>query len=63
MADKPLAHMCMDYPENDIILEYANNLYEYKNVHNEILFLKGERNSSGQVSLKHFFNGLVQEIN
>ena len=25
-----LAHMCMDYPENDIILEYANNLYEYK---------------------------------
>ena len=58
-----LAHMCMDYPENDIILEYANNLYEYKNVHNEISFLKGERTNGGQVSLKHFFNGLIQEIN
>lgn len=55
--------MCMDYPENDIILEYANNLYEYKNVHNEISFLKGERTNGGQVSLKHFFNGLIQEIN
>lgn len=58
-----LAHMCMDYPENDIILEYANNLYEYKNVHNEMAYLRGERKSSGQVSLKHFFNGLIHEIN
>ncbi|MCH3922246.1 DNA-binding domain-containing protein [Limosilactobacillus sp.] len=56
-----LAHMCIDYPENDIILEYANNLYEYKNVHNEIAYLQGQRTSGGQVSIKHFFNGLVQE--
>lgn len=56
-----LAHMCIDYPENDIILEYANNLYEYKNVHNEIAYLQGQRQSGGQVSIKHFFNGLAQE--
>lgn len=58
-----LAHMCIDYPENDIILEYANNLYEYKNVHNEIAYLQGQRTSGGQVSVKHFFNGLVEESN
>ena len=57
-----LAHMCMDYPENDIILEYANNLYEYKNAHTEMSFIKGDKKSGGQVSLKHFFNGLIQEI-
>lgn len=58
-----LAHMCIDYPENDIILEYANNLYEYKNIHNEIAYLQGQRQNGGQVSIKHFFNGLVQESN
>lgn len=58
-----LAHMCIDYPENDIILEYANNLYEYKNVHNEIAYLQGQRQTGGQVSIKHFFNGLAQESN
>lgn len=56
-----LAHMCIDYPENDIILEYANNLYEYKNIHNEIAYLQGQRQSGGQISIKHFFNGLAQE--
>lgn len=56
-----LAHMCIDYPENDIILEYANNLFEYKNVHNEIEVINGKSKRSGQVSVKHFFNGLVQE--
>lgn len=56
-----LAHMCIDYPENDIILEYANNLFEYKNVHNEIEVINGKSKRGGQVSVKHFFNGLVQE--
>lgn len=56
-----LAHMCIDYPENDIILEYANNLFEYKNVHNEINKISGEEKGGGQVSVKHFFNGLAQE--
>ena len=56
-----LAHMCIDYPENDIILEYANNLFEYKNVHNEIEVINGKSKRGGQVSVKHFFNVLVQE--
>lgn len=56
-----LAHMCIDYPENDIILEYANNLFEYKNVHNEMKIINGTASRGGQVSVKHFFNGLVQE--
>ncbi|MEY8442493.1 DNA-binding domain-containing protein [Lactobacillaceae bacterium 24-114] len=56
-----LAHMCIDYPENDIILEYANNLFEYKNVHNEMLLINSKLPHGGQVSVKHFFNGLIQE--
>lgn len=56
-----LAHMCIDYPENDIILEYANNLFEYKNVHNEMQMIDGKLSHGGQVSVKHFFNGLIQE--
>ena len=54
-----LAHMCIDYPENDIILEYANNLFEYKNVHNEMKIINDTASRGGQVSVKHFFNGLV----
>lgn len=58
-----LAHMCIDYPENDIILEYGNNLFEYKNIHNEMNYINGELKRGGQVSVKHFFNGLIQESN
>lgn len=58
-----LAHMCLDYPENDIILEYGNNLFEYKNIHNEMKFINGDLTRGGQVSVKHFFNGLIQESN
>lgn len=56
-----LANMFLDYPENEILMEYANNLYGYKNVHNEILKLKGQRTSGGQISLQHFFDGIIQE--
>lgn len=56
-----LATMCTDYPENEILLEYANNLFEYQNVHVEIQRLHNEKVRRGQVSIQHFFDGLLQE--
>lgn len=56
-----LALMCIDYPENDILLEYANVLFEYKNVHNEILQLQNEQTNKSKISIQHFFDGLLHE--
>ncbi|KRL63035.1 DNA-binding domain-containing protein [Lactobacillus psittaci] len=56
-----LATMCIDYPENDILLDYANNLFEYKNIHNEIEALESEKCAKVEISLQHFFNGLLEE--
>lgn len=56
-----LATMCIDYPDNDMLLDYANNLFEYQNVHAEILHQNGTELERGQISLQHFFDGLLQE--
>ncbi|MDN3537535.1 DNA-binding domain-containing protein [Limosilactobacillus fermentum] len=56
-----LATMCIDYPENDILLEYANNLFEYQNIHVEIQRLHHQDVRRGQVSIQRFFDGLLQE--
>lgn len=56
-----LATMFTDYPENEILLEYANNLFEYQNVHIEIQRLRNEKVRHGQISIQHFFDGLLQE--
>ncbi|MBA1435125.1 DNA-binding domain-containing protein [Bombilactobacillus bombi] len=56
-----LALLCLDNFGDEITIEYANELYEYKNVHLEMLFLEGKRTTGGKVSLKRFFNGLLQE--
>lgn len=56
-----LANMCIDYPENDILFDYANNLFEYRNIHSEMRKLNGENAKPVQISLQHFFNGLLQE--
>ena len=53
-----LANMFLDYPENEILMEYANNLFGYKNVHNEVLKLKGVQNNGGQISAMTLFDGL-----
>ena len=47
---------------DEIMVEYANALYEYKNVRNEMAFHQGKRQSGGKVSLQHFFDGITQEI-
>ncbi len=57
-----LANMYLDDMGDEIITEYANSLYEYKNVRTEMLFLQGKRSSGGKVSVQHFLNGLVQLI-
>ncbi|WP_282803694.1 DNA-binding domain-containing protein [Secundilactobacillus kimchicus] len=57
-----LANMYLDHMGDEIITEYANSLYEYKNVRTEMLFLQGKRSSGGKVSVQHFLNGLVQLI-
>jgi two-component system response regulator YcbB len=56
-----LAGMCNEYSENEILLEYANALFEYQNVYIEIQKMRHEDVPNGQISLQHFFDGLLQE--
>ncbi|MCP9333562.1 response regulator [Lentilactobacillus hilgardii] len=58
-----LATLCMDDMDNEVVIEYANSLYEYKNVRNEMQFLRGTRQTGGKTSLRHFFDGLLNEVN
>lgn len=57
-----LANISLDDMGDEIMIEYANTLYGYKNVRNESLYLQGKRSSGGKTSLQHFFDGLVQEM-
>ncbi len=56
-----LAHICLTFNTDDRIIEYANNLYSFESVENEIKFLKGERKSGGRIEVEQFFNGLLSE--
>jgi len=56
-----LAELFLDDMGDELVVEYANSLYEYRNVRTEAQYLKGDRTSGGKVSLKHFFDGLAQE--
>ncbi|SEM80663.1 two-component system, response regulator YcbB [Ligilactobacillus sp. WC1T17] len=56
-----LATMCIDYPDNEMLLDYANNLFGYQNIHAEIQHQNGIEIERGQISLQHFFDGLLQE--
>ena len=56
-----LAGMCSEYSENEVLLEYANALFEYQNVYIEIQKMRHEDVPNGQISLQHFFDGLLQE--
>ncbi|GHN61391.1 chemotaxis protein CheY [Lactobacillus delbrueckii] len=56
-----LATMCIDYPDNEMLLDYANNLFEYQNIHVEMQHQNGKELEQGQISLQHFFDGLLQE--
>ena len=56
-----LATMCIEYPENEILLEYANCLFQYQNVYNEMQKLRDMETSHSQISIQHFFDGLLQE--
>lgn len=56
-----LATMCIDYPDNEMLLDYANNLFEYQNIHVEMQHQNGKVLERGQISLQHFFDGLLQE--
>ncbi|GAA5423137.1 putative two-component response regulator [Tetragenococcus halophilus subsp. halophilus] len=56
-----LANLYLDDAQDEIITEYANSLYGYKNIRNEMQFINGYRDAGGRVSLRHFLDGLVQE--
>lgn len=58
-----LASMCNEYSDDDLILEYANNLFGFTNVRDEMMFIKGQRKTGGKINIQHFFDGLVQECN
>lgn len=57
-----LANMCIQYPDDEVIMEYANNLFEFTNVQNEILFIQQKRTTGGRIKVEQFFDGLLQEI-
>lgn len=56
-----LANLMLDDMGDELVVEYANALFDYKNVRTEAQFLQGDRASGGKTSLKHFFDGLIQE--
>ena len=56
-----LANLLLDDMGDELVVEYANTLFDYKNVRSEAQFLQDERATGGKTSLKHFFEGLVQE--
>ncbi|WP_125588213.1 DNA-binding domain-containing protein [Companilactobacillus jidongensis] len=56
-----LANISIDNLGDEIVVEYSNMLYEYRNVRNEMQFLEGNRSAGGKVSLQKFFDGLVEE--
>jgi len=56
-----LAAMCNEYPENEILFEYANSLFEYQNVSIEIQKIRHNDVPRNQISIQHFFDGLLQE--
>lgn len=58
-----IANMYLDEVQDEITNEYANCLYGYKNIRNEIRYLQDLQGNEGSVSLKQFFDGLVQESN
>lgn len=57
-----LVSLYIDNMGDEILVEYANALYEYKNVRAEMAYHQGKRESGGKVSLQHFFDGLTHEI-
>lgn len=56
-----LAGMCIEYPENEVLLEYANSLFDFQNVYNEMQRIREVGAQRGQISIQHFFDGLLQE--
>ena len=47
-----LATMCIDYPDNEMLLDYANNLFEYQNIHVEMQHQNGKELERGQIQKK-----------
>nr|SFZ87268.1 Two-component response regulator, controling glutamine utilization [Loigolactobacillus rennini] len=56
-----LATLSLDHFGDDLLLEYANSLYEYQNVKNEALKLQHQHETGGKISLNHFFQGLIEQ--
>lgn len=54
-----LASIYRDEPGNEILIEYANSLYDFNSLRNEVNRKPGDPNS--RVSVHKFFDGLMQE--
>ncbi|XRD93556.1 DNA-binding domain-containing protein [Pediococcus pentosaceus] len=51
--------MCIEYPENEVLLEYANSLFDFQNVYNEMQRIREVGAQRGQISIQHFFDGWI----
>lgn len=54
-----LANIGIEDYMNDIFTEYANALYNFDQVRNEMNFIRGEESCPGKVNLKKFIEGLL----
>lgn len=56
-----LARMCIQYPADELMMEYANNLFGFESVQAEIAKINGQQSTGGRIELEQFFNGLIEE--
>lgn len=57
-----VANMYIDGLTDEIALSYASNLFEYKNIRQEMLFIEGKSPYRGKISIAHFFDALTNEL-
>ncbi|EHB5082241.1 TPA: DNA-binding domain-containing protein [Enterococcus faecalis] len=56
-----IAHLCIDDFENEIVFQYANNLFGYQNIHLEIQAIQKENLHGGKITLRKFFDELIAQ--
>lgn len=54
-----IAHLCIDDFENEITLQYANALFGYQNIHQEIQVIQEQSYHGGKIALRKFFDELI----
>ncbi len=56
-----VANLGLDNYNDEVFFFYANSLFDFTNVRNEMNFIKGKASYGGKVSVNSFFEGLLQK--